>query len=162
MGATVQAVAFRDYASLSPTQFSPPVIDAFISSGSPDVFINGKPAARAAGKIAAAVPEAGSEPTYLDIAELLLSPRPTVAAPGGGRYNLVLPIVDHRTNTRPCRGSSTLPGSSKVFINGQPAVRSGQRAPEATVGKGGRFRPTSSSAAHRWWCVRFAAARRRV
>ncbi|MFL1482393.1 hypothetical protein ACI77S_36655, partial [Pseudomonas grimontii] len=29
----------------------PSVIDAFISSGSPNVFINGKPAARAAGKL---------------------------------------------------------------------------------------------------------------
>nr|AAK31603.1 unknown [Pseudomonas synxantha] len=39
----------------------PPVIDAFITSGSHNVFINGKKAARAAGKMTA-VPVAPSEP----------------------------------------------------------------------------------------------------
>jgi len=115
----------------------PPVIDAFISNGSPDVFINGKPAARAAGKVAAAVPEAGSEPTYLDIAEGFFSQlwRPTVAAPVAGAVPCPADTVD--CNKHPAMPEQYLAeGSSKVFINGQPAVRSGDRSTcEATVGK---------------------------
>ncbi|WLH77199.1 toxin C-terminal domain-containing protein [Pseudomonas sp. FP2335] len=115
----------------------PPVIDAFISSGSPDVFINGKPAARAAGKVAAAVAEAGSEPTYLDIAEGFLSQlwRPTVAAPVAGAVPCPADTVDC-TKHPPMPEQYLAEGSSKVFINGQPAVRSGDRSTcEATVGK---------------------------
>ncbi|WLH88181.1 DUF6531 domain-containing protein [Pseudomonas sp. FP453] len=115
----------------------PPVIDAFISSGSPDVFINGKPAARAAGKVAAAVAEAGSEPTYLDIAEGFFSQLwcPTVAAPVAGAVPCPADTVD--CNKHPAMPEQYLAeGSSKVFINGQPAVRSGDRSTcEATVGK---------------------------
>ncbi|MBD9456397.1 RHS domain-containing protein [Pseudomonas sp. PDM05] len=115
----------------------PPVIDAFISNGSPDVFINGKPAARAAGKVAAAVPEAGSEPTYLDIAEGFFSQlwRPTVAAPVAGAVPCPADTVDC-TKHPPMPEQYLAEGSSKVFINGQPAVRSGDRSTcEATVGK---------------------------
>ena len=115
----------------------PPVIDAFISSGSPDVFINGKPAARAAGKVAAAVAAAGSEPTYLDIAAGFFAQlwRPTVAAPVAGAVPCAADTVD--CNKHPPMPEQYLAeGSSKVLINGQPAVRSGDRSTcEATVGK---------------------------
>ena len=71
--------------SLANTLF-PLVIDAVIRSGSPNVFINGKPAARAAGKISDVVTQAEGEPTYLDIAASFFSQlwRPTVAAPVAG------------------------------------------------------------------------------
>ena len=137
----------------------PPVIDAFISSGSPDVFINGKPAARAAGKVAAAVAEAGSEPTYLDIAEGFFSQlwRPTVAAPVAGAVPCPADTVD--CNKHPPMPEQYLAeGSSKVFINGQLGIEAPVKPRWARC----RFRPTWSSAARRWWCVRFTAARRRV
>ncbi|MBD8236691.1 RHS repeat-associated core domain-containing protein [Pseudomonas fluorescens] len=114
----------------------PPVVDAFIRSGSPDVFINGKPAARAAGKVLPVVAEAGVEPTYLDIAAGFFSQlwRPTVAAPATGAVPCPADTVD--CNKHPPMPEQYLAeGSSKVFINGQPAVRSGDRSScEAKVG----------------------------
>ena len=64
----------------------PPVVEAFISSGSPNVFINGKPAARAAGSVSDVAAAPGGEPSYLDIAEGFFSQlwRPTVASPAEG------------------------------------------------------------------------------
>ena len=83
----------------------PPVVEAFIRSGSPDVFINGKPAARAAGKLS----PAGAAPCSADLVDC-------------GRHP-------------PMPEQYLAEGSSKVFINGQPAVRSGDRSTcEATVG----------------------------
>ncbi|MFN3359057.1 MAG: RHS repeat-associated core domain-containing protein [Pseudomonas sp.] len=114
----------------------PPVIDAYISSGSPNVFINGKPAARAAGNISHVITAPSGEPSYLDLAEGFFSQlwRPTVAAPVAGAVPCPADKVD-------CNKHPTMPeqylaqGSSKVFINGQPAVRSGDRSTcEAKVG----------------------------
>ncbi|WP_458723883.1 RHS repeat-associated core domain-containing protein [Pseudomonas brenneri] len=115
----------------------PPVADAFISSGSPDVFINGKPAARAAGKIVSVVAASGDEAAYLDIAEGFFSQlwRPTMATPAVGAVPCPVDTVDCNKHP-PMPGQYLAEGSSKVSINGQPAVRSGDRSTcEATVGK---------------------------
>ncbi|MBC3254753.1 RHS domain-containing protein [Pseudomonas paralactis] len=109
----------------------PPVIDAFITSGSHNVFINGKKAARAAGKMTA-VPVAPSEPpapSFLDMAGEFFSQmwRPTVASPAPGTEPCPLDTVA-------CNKHPPMPlqfiaeGSSSVFINGQPAARSGDRS----------------------------------
>ena len=137
MGATGADTGLSRLCESFASALFPPVIDAFISSGSPDVFTNGKPAARAAGKVAAAVAEAGGEPTYLDIAEGFFSQlwRPTVAESVAGAVPCAADTVD--CNKHPPMPEQYLAeGSSKVFINGQPAVRSGDRSTcEATVGK---------------------------
>ena len=114
----------------------PPVIDAFISSGSPNVFINGKPAARAAGKISDVIAASEGEPTYLDIAEGFFSQlwRPTVATPALGAVPCPGDKVDCDKHP-PMPEQYMAEGSSRVFINGQPAVRSGDRSTcEAKVG----------------------------
>lgn len=114
----------------------PPVIDAFISSGSPNVFINGKPAARAAGKISDVIAASEGEPTYLDIAEGFFSQlwRPTVASPVAGAAPCPGDKVDCHKHA-PMPEQYMAEGSSRVFINGQPAVRSGDRSTcEAKVG----------------------------
>ncbi|PUB20328.1 YD repeat-containing protein, partial [Pseudomonas sp. GV105] len=114
----------------------PPVIDAFISSGSPNVFINGKPAARAAGKISDVIAAPGGEPSYLDIAEGFFSQlwRPTVASPVAGAAPCPGDKVDCHKHA-PMPEQYMAEGSSRVFINGQPAVRSGDRSTcEAKVG----------------------------
>ncbi|WP_321862169.1 RHS repeat-associated core domain-containing protein [Pseudomonas paraveronii] len=114
----------------------PPVIDAFISSGSPNVFINGKPAARAAGKISDVIAASEGEPTYLDIAEGFFAQlwRPTVATPALGAVPCPGDKVDCHKHP-PMPEQYMAEGSSRVFINGQPAVRSGDRSTcEAKVG----------------------------
>ena len=114
----------------------PPVIDAFISSGSPNVFINGKPAARAAGKISDVIAAPGGKPSYLDIAEGFFSQlwRPTVATPALGAVPCPGDKVDCHKHA-PMPEQYMAEGSSRVFINGQPAVRSGDRSTcEAKVG----------------------------
>ncbi|WP_443700590.1 DUF6531 domain-containing protein, partial [Pseudomonas sp.] len=114
----------------------PPVIDAFISSGSPNVFINGKPAARAAGKISDVIAAPGGEPAYLDIAEGFFSQlwRPTAATPVAGAVPCPGDKVDCHKHP-PMPEQYMAEGSSRVFINGQPAVRSGDRSTcEAKVG----------------------------
>ncbi|CAD0265630.1 type IV secretion protein Rhs [Pseudomonas veronii] len=109
----------------------PPVIEAFITSGSNDVFINGKPAARAAGQMMA-VPIAPSEPPaprFLDIAQGFFSQlwRPTVAMPAAGTVPCALDTVAC-TKHPPMPEQFIAEGSSSVFINGQPAARSGDRS----------------------------------
>jgi RHS repeat-associated protein len=114
----------------------PPVIDAFISSGSPNVFINGKPAARAAGKLSDVIAAPRGEPSYLDIAEGFFSQlwRPAVAAPVAGSVPCPADKVDCNKHP-PVPEQYLAEGSSTVFINGQPAVRSGDRSTcEAKVG----------------------------
>ena len=109
----------------------PPVIDAFITSGSDNVFINGKKAARAAGKMLA-VPVAPSEPpqpSFLDMAGEFFSQmwRPTVASPAAGTVPCLLDTVGC-TKHPPMPLQFIAEGSSSVFINGQPAARSGDRS----------------------------------
>lgn len=109
----------------------PPVIDAFITSGSENVFINNKPAARAAGRMTA-VPVAPSEPpapSFMDMAQEFFSQmwRPTVATPAPGTEPCPLDTVG--CNKHPPMPEQFLAeGSSSVFINGQPAARAGDRS----------------------------------
>ncbi len=109
----------------------PPVIDAFITSGSENVFTNGKPAARAAGKMMA-VPVAPSEPpapSFLDMAQGFFAQlwRPTVATPAAGTEPCPLDTVACNKHP-PMPEQFIAEGSRSVFINGQPAARSGDRS----------------------------------
>lgn len=111
----------------------PPTVCAHISTGSPDVFINGLPAARAAGSISQSpveLPEdEAPEGTFLDIAKGFFSElwRPTVATPDPR----AVPeshdqIICDKHPGMP--GQYLAEGSCTVFINGRPAVRSGDRS----------------------------------
>ncbi|WP_268799276.1 RHS repeat-associated core domain-containing protein [Pseudomonas huanghezhanensis] len=126
----------------------PPSPAATILTGSHNTFINGLPAARAAGS----VPDEGptdafdndeSEPEFHDIPREIFSQMwcPTIATPVPGAtpkpHDEVL-----------CTRHSPMPvpllaeGSAKVFINGQPAVRSGDRSScGATVVSSGLISP---------------------
>lgn len=116
----------------------PPTVQANILTGSLDTLTNNIPAARAAGAVVSHVAPAGTElempapeeeASYLDMAGEFFSQmwRPTVASPAPG------------TETKPedlvlCMKHPPMPpqfmaeGSDKVTINGQPAVRSGDRS----------------------------------
>ncbi|MDP9783043.1 RHS repeat-associated core domain-containing protein [Pseudomonas fluorescens] len=130
----------------------PPTVQANILTGSKDTFTNNIPSARAAGAVVSHVAPAGTElempepeeePSYLDMAGNFFSQmwRPTVASPAPG------------TETRPedlviCTKHPPMPpqfmaeGSDKVTINGQPAVRSGDRSTcDATVVSSGLISP---------------------
>ncbi|MFY1663991.1 RHS repeat-associated core domain-containing protein [Pseudomonas sp. Pseu.R1] len=125
----------------------PPTVCAHITSGSPDVFINGLPAARAAGSIAQSpveLPEdEAPEGTFLDIAKGFFSElwRPTVATPDPRAMPQPLDrILCDKHPGMP--GQYLAEGSSTVFINGQPAVRSGDRsACDAVVVASGSISP---------------------
>lgn len=134
---------------------SPPSPAGKISSGSGNVNINGKPAARAAGKAtqSAKQEEPDSGINFLDMAAGVLGFASSVAA------NMWQPTVagaDANTSSLPldtinCEKHSPqeylAEGSSNVFINGQPAVRASDRttcdatistsvSPDVTIGGG--------------------------
>lgn len=108
----------------------PPTVQAHITSGSANTFINGLPAARAAGGLSAAgAAQPSAESGYLDLAKGFFSQlwRPTVATPAPGTQPKPLDQVlcsRHSASPAPLLAE----GSAKVFINGQPAVRSGDRS----------------------------------
>ena len=134
----------------------PPTIQANIAVGSPNTLINSIPAARAAGIAPAKLEASGTlelepppedasapEPGFLDIAEGFFSQlwRPTVASPAPG-------VVPRMTDFIACTRHPPMPpqllaeGSEKVTINGQPAVRSGDRSMcDATVVSSGLISP---------------------
>ncbi|AZF40087.1 Rhs-family protein [Pseudomonas sp. R4-39-08] len=136
----------------------PPVVEATIAVGSTDTFVNNTPAARAAGSVPSHVAPAGTEleqvppepepepqpePGFLDMAEGFFSQlwRPTVATPAPG-------VVPALTDMVLCARHPPMPpqllaeGSDKVTINGQPAVRSGDRSMcDATVVSSGLISP---------------------
>jgi RHS repeat-associated protein len=141
----------------------PPTPQATILTGSADTLINGIPAARAAGSVPSSLvptgtpasdvpeeedddqPSAGEEPEpgFLDMAKGFFSQmwRPTVATPGPGVVPKPLDLV---TCTRhpPMPPQMLAEGSDKVTINGQPAVRSGDRSTcDATVVSSGLISP---------------------
>jgi RHS repeat-associated protein len=125
----------------------PPTVHGHISSGSSNTFINGLPAARAAGSTAGSPLDTPDEPpaegTYLDMAKGFFSQlwRPTVATPVPGA--LPKPL-DYIVCTRhpPMPQAYMAEGSSRVYINGQPAVRSGDRSTcDATVVSSGQISP---------------------
>lgn len=125
----------------------PPTVCAHITSGSHNVFINGLPAARAAGAISGAPSEltddSAPEGTFLDMAKGFFSElwRPTVATPEPGVSSLPNDqIICDKHPGMP--GQYLAEGSSSVFINGQPAVRSGDRSTcDASVVSSGLISP---------------------
>jgi RHS repeat-associated protein len=134
----------------------PPTPQANISTGSTDTFINGIPAARAAGSVPSKQMPAGSpdiaeaeghesreEPGFLDMAKGFFAQmwRPTVATPGPGVVPKPLDLV-LCTRHPPMPPQMLAEGSDKVTINGQPAVRSGDRSTcDATVVSSGLISP---------------------
>ncbi|WP_110948405.1 RHS repeat-associated core domain-containing protein [Pseudomonas bohemica] len=117
----------------------PPTVHAHISSGSSNVFINGLPAARAAGAISPGAADLPDDPapegTFLDIDQGFFSElwRPTVASPAVGALPKSMDqVICERHPPMPAQYIAE--GSDRVFINGQPAVRSGDRSTcDATV-----------------------------
>jgi RHS repeat-associated protein len=136
----------------------PPTPQANISTGSTDTFINGIPAARAAGSVPSTLAPAGSpesaetedpepqpeeQPGFLDMAKGFFAQmwRPTVATPGPGVVPKPLDLV-LCTRHPPMPEQMLAEGSDKVTINGQPAVRSGDRSTcDATVVSSGLISP---------------------
>lgn len=134
----------------------PPTVMATILSGSTDTLINTTPAARAAGAVPSHVepsgtettePEPGEEPSeepgYLDMAKGFFAQmwRPTVATPAPGAVPKPLDLVTC-TKHPPMPPQFLAEGSEKVTINGQPAVRSGDRSTcDATVVSSGLISP---------------------
>ncbi|WP_017347507.1 RHS repeat-associated core domain-containing protein [Pantoea sp. A4] len=153
--------AVADLLGLTPTP------DGLIVSGSPDVMIGGKPAARAAGTVdpawinQPAVADSGSAlqqalAIAATISAVVMNPQPLLAAMGKGLSDIdsaallesllsemVQPLVasaaPHSTPAGQdqilCSKLHLAPGplwlaegSSKVFINGQPAARHGDRS----------------------------------
>ena len=116
----------------------PPSEQAWIRTGSPDTHTNDKPAARAAGMIdhsASVEPSPAPEPGFLDKVGNFFSQmwKPTVAAPDPR----AVPCDDDKIDCEkhpPMEEQYLAEGSSKVYINSQPAVRSKDRSTcEATV-----------------------------
>ncbi len=116
----------------------PPTVQANILTGSTNTLTNNIPAARAAGAIPSHVapagteleiPEPEAEPTYLDMAESFFSQmwRPTVATPAPGAVPKPLDLLVCMKHP-PMPPQFMAEGSDKVTINGQPAVRSGERS----------------------------------
>ena len=122
----------------------PPTVQANILTGSTNTLTNNIPAARAAGAISSHVAPAGTEleepapepeASYLDMAESFFSQmwRPTVATPAPGAEPKPLDLVTCMKHP-PMPPQFLAEGSEKVTINGQPAVRSGDRSTcDATV-----------------------------
>ncbi|MEA1032160.1 RHS repeat-associated core domain-containing protein [Pseudomonas sp. N-137] len=137
----------------------PPTVQANILTGSTNTLTNNIPAARAAGAIQSHVAPAGTElealepqaePSYLDMAENFFSQmwRPTVATPAPGAVPKPLDMIACMKHP-PMPPQFLAEGSDKVTINGQPAVRSGDRStcdakvvssglisPDVTIGGG--------------------------
>ena len=136
----------------------PPTVQATILSGSTDTLINSIPAARAAGAVPSHVAPAGTpesedaapaegdkaeEPGFLDMAKGFFSQmwRPTVATPAPGAVPKPLDLVTCMKHP-PMPPQFLAEGSEKVSINGQPAVRSGDRSTcDATVVSAGLISP---------------------
>lgn len=128
----------------------PPTPQGNIASGSVDTRINGELAARAAGIQTDEPDEPSAKPSVMDtifgvVAGLnpvvaiyqtidgIINP-PIVAAPGSGTLPAELDQVACMRHP-PMPTQYLAEGSSEVFINSQPAVRSGDRTTcEATVG----------------------------
>ena len=121
----------------------PPVVQATILTGSTNTLTNSIPAARAAGSVPGHMsptgsgndgsgtsnPAPGDEPGFLDIAKGFFSQmwRPTVATPAPGAVPKPLDLVTCMKHP-PMPPQFLAEGSEKVSINGQPAVRSGDRS----------------------------------
>jgi uncharacterized Zn-binding protein involved in type VI secretion len=133
MSATGTDESIGQFCSELANDLFPPEVCGYISSGSPDTFFNGLSAARAAGVLTSAPPglpeDAAPEGTFLDMARGFFSElwRPTLASPVPGA--LPRPMDEVTCSRHPPMPPQFLAeGSSKVFINGQPAVRSRDRS----------------------------------
>ncbi|MET1079255.1 MAG: RHS repeat-associated core domain-containing protein [Pseudomonas sp.] len=129
---------------------SPPTVQAKISTGANKTRINGLAAARAAGILGTPMPEENGhvdeveeDPSFLDMAGRFFSEmwRPTVASPAPGVIPCPLDIV--LCTKHPAMPTQLLAeGSSKVSIEMQPAVRSGDRSTcDGTVVDSGTISP---------------------
>ncbi len=116
----------------------PPTVQTNILTGSTNTLTNNIPAARAAGAIPSHVapagteleaPEPEAEASYLDMAESFFSQmwRPTVATPAPGAVPKPLDLLVCMKHP-PMPPQFMAEGSDKVTINGQPALRSGDRS----------------------------------
>ncbi|MCD5995956.1 RHS domain-containing protein [Pseudomonas sp. CDFA 602] len=125
----------------------PPIVMATILTGSTDTLINSIPAARAAGAVPAHMNPMGTPPSaddtqnaaddqpapeeagFLDMAKGFFSQlwQPTVATPAPGAVPKPLDLVVCMKHP-PMPPQFLAEGSEKVSINGQPAVRSGDRS----------------------------------
>ncbi|WP_380184618.1 RHS repeat-associated core domain-containing protein [Kalamiella sp. sgz302252] len=121
----------------------PPSVSGKITSGSSNVLTNSKMAARAAAELlppAATVPESQSPLSFLDYGRELLGSvgqianafwQPTVASPIANANPTQQDTVLCDKHSGP---QFMAEGSSSVLINGQPAIRAGDRSTcEATV-----------------------------
>ena len=133
----------------------PPNEDGRIISGSSNTRINGKPAARAAGTVDQNIPLPPEQPqTFVDVvsnmfaqlphlvsdlpntlietAEQMISP--TVASPDPRAEPRDEDKISCKKHPRPKGNEEYLAeGSKKVYINGQPAVRSNDRRDRKSV-----------------------------
>ncbi|WP_256262431.1 RHS repeat-associated core domain-containing protein [Pseudomonas gingeri] len=124
----------------------PPTVQATILTGSTNTLTNSIPAARAAGTAPPPAPAGGAPhsesaapaeeeaatgegPGFLDMAKGFFSQmwRPTVANPGPGTVPKPLDLVTCMKHP-PMPPQFLAEGSQKVSINGQPAIRSGDRS----------------------------------
>ncbi|MBZ9664121.1 DUF6531 domain-containing protein [Pseudomonas sp. LMG 31766] len=133
---------------------SPPNVQAKIVTGANKTKTNGLPAARAAGKLGSAAAPSGTEleqappaeepePGFLDMAKSFFSEmwRPTVAEPAPGVIPCPLDAIECKKHP-PMPVQLLAEGSSKVSIEGQPAVRSGDRSTcDAKVVDSGNISP---------------------
>lgn len=143
-GALASITGLADDISASATALgnliSPPSPAGKITSGSPNVMINGKPAARAAGMQAPPQADTPDTAQYNDMSGAVLGMaagmasqmwQPTVAGADNNTSPLSQDSVGCEKHSDP---QYLAEGSSNVFINGQPAVRAGDRTTcEATV-----------------------------
>jgi uncharacterized Zn-binding protein involved in type VI secretion len=122
----------------------PPSEDGIITSGSPNTHTNSKPAARAAGMIEPQGTEDTDAPIiiFIDIAARMLAGfkevakltiqqtiRPTVASPDPRAVPKDDDKITCDKHPHPFGTHEYLAeGSSKIYINGQPAVRSNDRS----------------------------------
>ncbi|WP_285350496.1 RHS repeat-associated core domain-containing protein [Pseudomonas sp. ME-P-057] len=129
MSATGTDASIGQFCSDLANDLFPPEVCGYISSGSPDTFFNSLPAARAAGNLSSdpsKLPEdAVPEVTFLDMAKGFFSElwRPTQASTALGALPRPMDEV-HCSRHPPMPPQFLAEGSGKVFINGQPAVRS--------------------------------------
>ena len=128
----------------------PPNEDGKIISGSSNTHINGKPAARAAGTVDQSIPLPPEQPqTFFDVVSNMFAQlphvvgdlpnilietakqmvRPTVASPDPRAEPRDDDKISCKKHPRPKGNEEYLAeGSKKVYINGQPAVRSNDRS----------------------------------
>ena len=133
------------------------------AAGSPNVFINGKPAARAAGKFSDVIPGATclSRLTWLSLKAFSLNYGVLRWRPRWQAWCLALPIKSTATDIRRCRSNiwrKAPAGLLSMVSRRRAAVIEHLRG----QGRNVEISPNVIIGGAPWWCARFAAARRRV